>query len=127
MRTIPLPKPLVHVLRAHLEDAPASDFVFPARQGGHLRYDNFRTRVWDKAVVQAGLEGLTFHELRHTCAALLIRHGADVLFVSRFLGHTDVRTTLNVYGHLFPRHGAEAVEAVGRAMLGPSAPQALTA
>ncbi|MGI8790636.1 MAG: tyrosine-type recombinase/integrase [Actinomycetota bacterium] len=121
MRTLPLPAPLATLLQTHLESAPSSVYVFPAREGGHLRYDNFRTRAWPKATAKAGLDGLTFHELRHTCAALLIRHGADVLFVSRYLGHTDVRTTLNVYGHLFPRHGDQAVEAVGRGML-PSAP-----
>ncbi len=41
-------------------------------------------------------------QLRHTHAALLIRDGANPLAIQKRLGHKDIRTTLNVYGHLLP-------------------------
>jgi Phage integrase family len=50
----------------------------------------------------AGLGHVTFHELRHTAAALMIDQGDDPLQVQRRLGHANVSTTLGRYGHLFP-------------------------
>jgi integrase len=101
-RTIRLPETAREALAAHLASAPDSEWVFPATEGGHLRYDNFRRRVWTPAVELAGLAPLTFHELRHTAAAFMIDDGADPYLVMRRLGHEDIRTTYNLYGHLFP-------------------------
>jgi hypothetical protein len=58
------------------------------------------------------LEPLTLHELRHTCAALLIKQGANVLTIQKRLGHKDVRTTLGTYGHLFPEQDEAVVNAL---------------
>lgn len=113
-RTLRLPDFLVEVLARHLETAPSAEWVFPARQGGHLRYDNFRVRVWDPAVDRAGLAPLTFHELRHTAAAVAINEGVDPLQLQRRLGHKDIATTLGVYGHLWPNREDELVEALDR-------------
>jgi UDP-N-acetylmuramyl pentapeptide synthase len=57
---------------------------------------------------------LRFHDLRHTFASLLIAEGADVVFVSRKLGHASVKTTLDVYAHLFDaaEHGQRFREAL---------------
>ena len=111
-RTIKLPPFLVEILAAHLETATVAEFVFPAAEGGFLRYDNFRRRVWQPAVERAGLGHLTFHELRHTAAALLIDQGADPLLIQRRLGHKDIRTTYRHYGHLFPNREESLNEAL---------------
>jgi hypothetical protein len=42
--------------------------------------------------------------MRHTCVALLIDQGAHPLAIQRYIGHSDIRTTMNTYGHLFPNH-----------------------
>jgi integrase len=42
------------------------------------------------------------HDLRHTCAALLIAAGAHPKAIQEHLGHKDIQTTFNVYGHLLP-------------------------
>ena len=47
-----------------------------------------------------------FHDLRHTCAAWLIATGAHPLEIKLRLGHKDIQTTMNVYGHLFPNADA---------------------
>jgi integrase len=44
-----------------------------------------------------------FHDLRHTHASLLIAQGLNTVFVSRQLGHSSPRFTLDVYGGLFDR------------------------
>ena len=50
----------------------------------------------------AGLEPITPHGARHTCASYLIAAGVGDMDLQAVLGHTDVRTTKNVYGHLMP-------------------------
>ena len=43
-----------------------------------------------------------FHDLRHTCATLLLRQGVNSKFVQELLGHGDVSLTLNIYSHVQP-------------------------
>jgi integrase len=101
-RTLPVPAFLVEILGEHLARAPESEWIFPAPSGGMLHYSGFRRRFWNPAVVRADLGPVTPHELRHTFVALSIAQGADQLTIQRRLGHKDISTTLNVYGHLFP-------------------------
>jgi len=66
-----------------------------------LRNLNFRRDVFDRAAVDAGLDGLTPHELRHTAASLALSAGANVKAVQRMLGHASASMTLDVYSGLF--------------------------
>ena len=60
------------------------------------------------AVRQAGLpQDLRFHDLRHTCVALLIDLGLQQYDVMRHLGHSSIKTTLDLYGHKFPNRDGE--------------------
>ncbi|MGH9119666.1 MAG: tyrosine-type recombinase/integrase [Acidimicrobiales bacterium] len=70
-----------------------------------LRHSNFLSRVWRPALRGAHLPAdLTPHELRHTCAALLIAEGADPKAIQAQLRHSSIQITFDVYGHLFPGH-----------------------
>ena len=53
---------------------------------------------------------LTFHDLRHTCASLLIATGANPLEVAAQLGHKDARLVFQRYGHLYPGAAERAVQ-----------------
>ena|SRR5829696_5806238 len=70
------------------------------RHGFPLSYGNLRRRVLVPAAHAAGLEWVTFHTFRHTCASLLFEAGRDVKQVSAWLGHTDPAFTLRTYVHL---------------------------
>lgn len=59
---------------------------------------NHAREAWE----QTGLEPVTPHGARHTCASYLIAAGVGDMELQAVLGHTDVRTTKNVYGHLLP-------------------------
>ncbi|SFD42275.1 tyrosine-type recombinase/integrase [Streptomyces aidingensis] len=117
-RSVPLPRSFAEELRPLTEGRSHEDLVFTAPEGGPLRYNNFRSRVFNKAVKAAGLDGLgvTPHKLRHTAASLAIAAGADVKVVQLMLGHKDAAMTLNVYGHLWPDRLDEVADAldVGR-------------
>ena len=54
-------------------------------------------------------ERLDFHSLRHTCASWLIQSGADVKTVQTIMRHSDIRLTMDRYGHLFPGSEAAAI------------------
>jgi integrase len=77
------------------------ELVFPAQRGGYLRSPNWRRRVWQPAVAEAGLVELVPHDLRNTAASLAVASGASILAVARMLGHADPSVTLRVYAGLF--------------------------
>ena len=59
-----------------------------------------------------------FHDLRHTCATLLLSRGVDVVSVQRLLGHASAAMTLSVYAHWVPSMGEQTAAAMDAA-LGP--------
>jgi len=107
-RTIGLSGFVVEALRDHLDQAPGSNLMFTTKSGAMLQDHNF-ARHWRPAVKRAGLEPLTFHDLRHTHVALLIKYGWQEFQIVRRLGWSDSKMLHAVYGHLFPNHDAELV------------------
>ena len=80
----------------------------------------------EHAFIGTDLEGLVFHELRHTAAALAIAHGAHPLTVKERLGHASNKVTMDTYGHLFLSQDqalAEALNATQRDSLTAAARQ----
>jgi integrase len=111
-RTLVMPEFLRVALVDHVSKYSDDVWVFAAPKGGFLRYDNFRNREWSPAVERAGLAPLTFHCLRHTAAAFMIDDGADPLQLKRRMGHSDVRPSLDTYGHLFAQREDALVKAL---------------
>jgi integrase len=104
-RRVSIPDFLTEMLARHLETRPksADSLVFVGRDGAPLRRTNFRKRHWIPVVQGVGLPNtLRFHDLRHTCASLLIAQGAHPKEIQSRLGHASITTTLDRYGHLFP-------------------------
>jgi integrase len=100
-RSVPVPAELVDELAGLLAGRGPRDLVFTAPDGGVLRLNNYRSRVFDPAVKAVGLTGLTPHGLRHTAASLAVESGANVKAVQRMLGHASAAMTLDVYAGLF--------------------------
>lgn len=104
-RTLRLPEFVTTLLAEHLASRghPGTDsLVFVAPEGGPLRRTTFRTRVFQPAVRRAELDGITFHELRHTAAGLMIEMGAHIEAIKQRLGHSSIRVTSDCYGSLLP-------------------------
>lgn len=115
-RTVSFPPFLADALAAHLTAHPGRDgLVFTAPEGGPLRLRLFRRRFWYPAVRQSVGEPMRPHDLRHTHVALLIAAGEDPYVISKRLGHTSIRTTYDVYGHLFEGRDREAAGALEEA------------
>jgi integrase len=101
-RTVPLLPLVVDDLVQQLAGRDRDALVFTAPQGGPLRISNVRRHVWDPAVRDTGLAGLTPHGLRHTAASLYVAAGTPPKVVQRILGHASIAITLDLYGHLYP-------------------------
>jgi integrase len=97
----------------HIGRYPSPDgWVFTAAEGGPVHHHNFRRRQYMPAVESAELLGVRFHDLRHTCAALLIAAGRHLEEVKTYLGHSSIRATIDRYGHLFPEARAAIANAL---------------
>ena len=78
-----------------------SGLVFPTPFGEPMRRSNFARRIWTPATAALGLDGLRFHDLRHTAVALAISQGAHPKALQERMGHSSVTVTLDRYGHLY--------------------------
>lgn len=113
-RAVTLPTFLAEMIAEHAGRRPSRDgYLFTAAGGGPVRHRNYMARHFGRAVSVAQLPpGLRFHDLRHTCAALLIAQGAHPKAIQARLGHASIRTTLDRYGHLFEGHDAALLESL---------------
>jgi integrase len=73
--------------------------VFPSSLGNPLSRHNL-TRSWKRLLKRAGLPDTRFHNLRHTCATLLLKAGQHPKTVQALLGHANISITLDTYSHL---------------------------
>lgn len=102
-RAVSLPEWLPDVIDQHLSDHPAGPdgLIFTAPEGGPVRRNTFRSRFWLPAVADSVGQPMRFHDLRHSHVAILIAQGAHPAVIASRLGHTSVKTVLDVYGHLY--------------------------
>lgn len=107
-REVPLTASLRDALAGFLEWSSASWLVAGARRqavfcerSGALMNPDRLSRWFADLAKEIGLTpGTRFHTLRHTAATWMLRSGEDINAVKDILGHSDVRTTLEIYGHV---------------------------
>jgi len=119
VRTIALPPSLLAMLCDHQRTQAAikadaerwtdTDLVFTTSVGTALEPSDV-SRHFKRILKAAGLpEQTRFHDLRHSCATLLIAQGVHPRVVMEILGHSQISTTMNIYAHVLPRVQREAV------------------
>ena len=121
-RTVIFPRLLKPCLEDACDGRRPSDLLFPDRRtGSYLRktHGPCSTSSWFYWAKKRSLgdeiaDSMTIHDLRHTCASLLVHAGANVKAVQRQLGHKSATMTLDVYADLFD----DDLDAVGDAMDG---------
>ena len=74
-------------------------FVFVDELGERMR-TNYLTSAFPKFLEDHGLRRMRFHDLRHSCASLLLANGVPLKHIQEWLGHSDISTTANIYAHL---------------------------
>lgn len=96
-RTIYIPQIALNALRKRFSGQEG--YVFPSRSGRPVLRTRFTNSEWSRVRKAAGLDGVVFHQLRHTAATLQLRAGTHPVVVQELLGHSSVSITLDVYSH----------------------------
>jgi integrase len=117
-RTVEISDLTASVLRAHRERQNEKrllmgdlwtehDLVFPTNTG-QPQTGSYVSKAFQKLAKQAGLEGLRFHDLRHSGVSLLLKSGEPMANVSRRAGHATIGVTVDTYGHQLGAGGSMA-------------------
>jgi integrase len=118
-RFIELSQPTIEMVRHYAEHNAAPndhDLIFPTSNGKWQSTNNWRRRGFAAACIEAGLveeietkRGVEKvprykpYDLRHFFASMLIEERVNLKKIQRLMGHADIQTTLNVYGHVIER------------------------
>jgi integrase len=130
LRTITLTSAMIDALKAHqrrqneerlfLGEAWTDlDLVFPSQIGTPQDARNRANIHFARVLQKARLPRIPFHDLRHTCATLMLSRGTDAKTVSDLLGHSTIAITLNSSGHVLPNMRERAADIMD-AILAPS-------
>ena len=83
--------------------------VFPNRRGGY--FSRMRLYALFKQLLkEAGLPDMRFHDLRHSAATILLSMSVPSKVVQEILGHSNIGTTMNIYGHVLPSMQRDAMD-----------------
>jgi integrase len=93
-----------------------NDLVFCTTAGKPLDFRNVATASFKPLLEKAGLPNIRFHDLRHTCATLLLSRGHHPKLVQELLGHASVAMTLDRYSHVLPGMGDQTAAAMEAAL-----------
>jgi integrase len=117
-RTLSLPSVAIQALRDHrvrqLEERLAAGdrwldrgLVFCTSRGTPICAVNL-SREYHRLLKRTGIRRIRFHDLRHTCATLLLVQGVAPRVIMDLLGHTQISTTMDTYAHVMPALQKEA-------------------
>lgn len=125
-RVLTMPALVAAALREHRErqavervaagdDWTDTGLVFTTASGRHVEPRNLNT-AFARLVARTKVRAIRFHDLRHTCATLLLSRGVSPRIVMDILGHSQISVTMNIYGHVIPAMQQEAAGQIDAAL-----------
>jgi integrase len=93
------------------------DLIFSTQKGTPINPENLVKRSFKPLLERAGLPEIRFHDLRHTCATLLLGSGVHPKLVQELLGHATIAMTLDTYSHFLPSMGDQTARAMEGVLL----------
>ncbi len=91
--------------------------VFPTRVGTPMNQKNLSARSFKSLLKCAGLPRFVrIHDLRHTCATILLSKNVHPKFVQELLGHANISITFDTYSHVLPGMGDGLADAMDDAL-----------
>ena len=85
--------------------------IFTTQRGTAVNPENLVKLSFKPLLQKAGLPEIRFHDLRHTCATLLLGSGVHPKLVQELLGHATIAMTLDTYSHFLPSMGDQTARA----------------
>lgn len=79
------------------------------KEDGYPAHINSITNEWGKIIKRYNLKPITFHQLRHSCASLMVKKGVNFKVIQERLGHANIGITLDLYSHLEEEQHIESV------------------
>lgn len=92
-----------------MREWPDHFFIFANEFGKPIRPDSI-SQWWKRFTTRHKMKHIRFHELRHTSATMLINEGVHPKVISERLGHADISTTMNIYGHVLAEADQSAAQ-----------------
>ncbi|MCR5523890.1 MAG: site-specific integrase [Clostridia bacterium] len=89
-----------------------NDYVFKWDYGKMYSPDHV-TRHFKRLLKNAGMPDIRFHDLRHSCASMLVSKGFKLKDIQEWLGHADIQTTANIYAHLYKERKDKIAQSIG--------------
>ena len=86
--------------------------VFATQKGTLVNPSNLRKRSFAPLLKKAGLPSIRFHDLRHTCATLLLTSNVNPKIIPEMLGHATIAITLDTYSHVLTNMQSGATRAL---------------
>ncbi len=125
-RSIELTQAASEALRVHLirqleeieglgDNYQDKGLIFPGERGQPMRPYTLTGKL-ERILERAGLPHIRFHDMRHTCATLLLSKGVHPKFVQELLGHATISITLDTYSHVIPAMGDQTRKAMEDAL-----------
>lgn len=113
-RKIKMSQELVKVLREWKMKSKTNElnFIFSNECGNSIDPRNLVRRMFEPIVEKAGLGKLTWHSLRHGYVSLLIAKNVPIKFIQSQLGHSSIKITMDIYGHLLPETCEQGIKAL---------------
>ncbi|MEH7381789.1 tyrosine-type recombinase/integrase [Bacillus sp. JJ1533] len=106
-------RPLIAKEKLKAEKYHDNDLVVCQENGKPVSLGNF-TKFWNRIIEKTGMRRIKFHDLRHTCASLLLSAGVHPKVVQELLGHASIKITLDNYSHMMPNMQEDAVKALDK-------------
>jgi len=103
-------------LRVGAQWADNGVLIFTTTIGTPLDAQNIVNRHFKPLLRRVGLSEIRWHDLRHTCATLLLGRGLHQKLVQHLLGHASITMTLDRYSHWLPSMGRHAAEGMDEAL-----------
>lgn len=112
IRKIDMSQELARVLKIWRLQCPHSknDLVFPNSNGEYMDANNMMKRRFMPTLRRAGLDRIRFHDLRHTYVSLLLAEGIPIKYIQKQVGHSSIKVTMDIYGHIMPETAEQSVK-----------------
>ena len=127
-RTLPLIPSIKHDLLCHKAEIKRNreyygmsyitayeDYVF-VNQYGKLINPDYLQKQFKKLIKEKGLKPIRFHDLRHSCASMMLAEGVSIKQIQEWLGHSNFNTTADIYSHLDTRAKLQSADTLAKAL-----------